>query len=287
MDGGAWPARFSRRAALAASLGAALLACEPSRDVVASAHPGLCDDADGDGLCDCLRVGVLGYPGTSGRVDEIQKWMGEHTASTETLGSQVLTTSLLARFDVLIVQDVRDGVADRRVGQEGVGVGIGRVFAEAEAQALKSWVDEGGGLLTLTGFGLKSGENTNINRLLEPFELSYSPKSVLYTARGRLSIPVTHWNATHPIASGITQVGVMNGYPVLKGGTLIAWQPAQGTYDIGRAVESQRGHVFAWGDEWIEYDSEWSNPAFQVQRLWLNMLKWLTAAEHCQVPRER
>jgi hypothetical protein len=281
MDGGAWPARFGRRAALVASLGAALLACEPARDVVASAHPELCDDAQGDGLCDCLRIGVLGYPGTSGDIDAIQKWMSARTASTEILANQVLTPRLLARFDVLIVQDVRDGVADGTVGQKGIGVGIGRAFAGAEVQALKGWVDEGGGLLTLTGFGRKSGENTNINRLLEPFGLSYSPRSILYTGGGRLSIPVTHWNAAHPIASGVTQVGVMNGYPV-SGGTLIAWQPAQGAYDIGRAVESQRGHVFAWGDEWIEYDSEWSNPAFQVQRLWLNTLEWLTAAEHCQ-----
>jgi hypothetical protein len=295
MEGGALPARFRRRAALAASLGAALLACEPTRDVVASARPELCDgidndgngiiddvDADGDGLCDCLRIGVFGYPGIWGSIGAIRHWMRARTAPTTILAGQVLTPGLLARFDVLIVQDVRDGVADGTFGQEGIGVGIGRTFAGAEVRALKEWVDSGGGLLALTGFGRNSEENTNINRLLAPFGLSYSPRSILPALAGRSSNPVTHWDAAHPIATGVTQVGVMSGFPV-SGGTLVAWEPTQGAYDIGRAVESQRGHVFAWGDEWIEYDSEWSNPAFQVQRLWQNTLKWLTAAKYCQI----
>ncbi len=45
------------------------------------------------------------------------------------------------------------------------------------------------------------------------------------------------------------------------------------------------GHVLVWGDEWITYDSEWSaHPDYQVQALWINVLKWLSPATECQVP---
>lgn len=291
------PARLGRRAAaLAALLAAALLACAPSRDIVASTRPEVCDgvdndengivddlDSNADGLCDCLRIAVLGYPGVWGNIDLIRGWMGARTAPTTILAAQALSPELLAGFDVLIVQDVRDGVAEGTFGQEGIGIGIGRVFADAEVRALEAWVGAGGGLMALTGYGENSGESANVNRLLAPFGLWYAPQPILGGTGGGPEIPVTHWDATHPIASGVSQVGFKNGYPV-SGGTLVAWEPMQGAYDVGRAVESGRGHVFAWGDEWIEYDAEWRNSRFQAKRLWLNALKWLTAAGYCQVP---
>ena len=50
------------------------------------------------------------------------------------------------------------------------------------------------------------------------------------------------------------------------------------------ASEYQRGRVYVWGDEWITYDSEWSaHTDYQVERFWLNSLKWLTAVGRCQV----
>lgn len=49
-------------------------------------------------------------------------------------------------------------------------------------------------------------------------------------------------------------------------------------------VAQGKGHVFLWGDEWITYNSEWNDhPDYQVQLLWLNAIKWLTAAGECQV----
>jgi hypothetical protein len=42
-----------------------------------------------------------------------------------------------------------------------------------------------------------------------------------------------------------------------------------------------------WGDEWITYDSEWDegqHPEYDVERFWLNVLKWLTPKDECQVP---
>jgi hypothetical protein len=43
--------------------------------------------------------------------------------------------------------------------------------------------------------------------------------------------------------------------------------------------------VLAWGDEWITFNSEWKDHSdYQVERLWQNMIKWLTVADECQVP---
>jgi hypothetical protein len=54
-----------------------------------------------------------------------------------------------------------------------------------------------------------------------------------------------------------------------------------------RAREVGKGRVLVWGDEWITFDSEWSShPEYQVERLWLNSLKWLTTPMSCQVPIE-
>ena len=46
-------------------------------------------------------------------------------------------------------------------------------------------------------------------------------------------------------------------------------------------------HVIVFGDEWITYDSEWSqdqHPEYQVEQFWLNIFKWLSPSDECQVP---
>lgn len=281
---------------LAVSLGAALfMGCGPAIDIVAVRGQETCDgkdedgdgiiddvDVDGDGLCDCLRAGVHGYPGASRSMDQLRGLMHARAVATEILADQELSAELLSGLDVLIIQDVQDGQARNTVGQAGVGMGIGRAYSQAEVQAVADWVAAGGGLMTLTGYVAASGETTNTNRLLAPFGMSYGAAAVLDAFAGP-EIPVTHWNSVHPLASGVTRVGFANGHPV-SGGTLIAWEPNPGAYDVARAVEWGRGHVFVWGDEWISYDPEWTNPNFQVRRLWLNAFKWLTAADRCQVP---
>lgn len=264
-------------------------------DVVALRGQELCDgddengngviddlDANGDGLCDCLRAGVHGYPGAAQGMDQLRALMHARAVPTDILAGEALTADLLAGLDLLIIQDVQDGQATSTVGQAGQGIGIGRAYSAEEVEAVAAWVAAGGGLMTLTGYVAAKGETTNSNRLLAPFGLSYGSEAILDAFTGP-EFPVTHWNSAHPLASGITQVGFANGHPV-SGGTLIAWEPNPGAHDVARAVDWGRGHVFAWGDEWITYDPEWSNPNFQVRRFWLNVFKWLTASDRCQVP---
>ncbi len=235
--------------------------------------------ADGGSGTKICQVATLGYRGSWGSGDIFADWLkGQSVQGTAQLQDQVLTADLLSSYQLVVVEDVRAG----QQGQVGVGQGIGRSYSTDEVEALRQWVAQGGGLMTLTGYA-DSSEITNVNSLLAPFGLSYGSTSILNS--GGSTTPVTHW-ADHPLAQGITEVGVANGYPVQgDGATLIAWEPTQGQYDVARAVEYQSGRVFAWGDEWITYDSEWKQHTdYQVAQFWINILNWLSPTSQCQAP---
>ncbi|HEY3452005.1 MAG TPA: hypothetical protein VGK67_36940 [Myxococcales bacterium] len=240
---------------------------------------GIIDDVDvgKDGICDCLKIATLGFPGQWGNGDVFNSWLnGKSLDGAVSLGSKVLTAEVLAPFQVIVVQDVRAGAP----GEEGKGKGIGRGYSTAERDALKAWVEAGGGVMTLIGYS-DSSEVENVNVLLGAFGLGYGSTQILPRSGGS-TVPVTHW-AAHPTTEGIQKIGVDNGYPV-TGGTLVAWEPDPGAHDVARVTTLGKGHVFVWCDEWITYDSEWSSHAdYQVERFWLNVIKWITAEGFCQV----
>lgn len=224
---------------------------------------GIIDDVDvgGDGICDCLLIATLGIPGEWGDGDVFAAWLDARSDMGATsLGDATLTAALLEPYEVIVVQDIR-----------------GRTYSSDEVAALRGWIEAGGGLMTLIGYG-NPDERTNVNRLLMPTGLQYDSAQIL---AGMPTIPVTTWH-THPVADMITQVGVDNGYEVTGTGTLIA---EQGGFDVLRGTTLGAGHVLVWGDEWITYDSEWvMHPEYQLERFWLNSIKWLTPAAECQVP---
>jgi hypothetical protein len=232
-------------------------------DGVDNDHNGIVDDLDvgGDGVCDCLLIATLGIPGEWGEGDVFAAWLDERSdTGAASLGDAVLTSELLAGYQVIVVQDIR-----------------GRTYSAAEVTALQNWIEAGGGLMTLIGYG-DSTERTNVNTLLAPSGIQYDSAAIL---PGSPTIPVTTWN-THPVADMITQVGVDNGYEVVGAGTVIA---QEGGFDLLRGNSLGAGKVLVWGDEWITYDSEWEgHPEYQLQRFWLNAIKWLTPAAQCQVP---
>jgi len=186
-----------------------------------------------------------------------------------------LTADLLNQFDIIVVQNV-----NAKLPSDGTG-GVGRPYSAAEVSALATFVNARGGLMTMTGFSDPT-ELTNVNALLGAFGLNYGSKQILQKSGGT-TVPVTTWFA-HPTSAGITAVGVDNGYESQSGqnlGTIVA---SQGGYIVGRALESSKGRVFQWGDEWITYNSERTqHPDYQVQLFWLNIIKWLTPANYCQV----
>jgi hypothetical protein len=219
----------------------------------------------------------MGYQGDVKPGDTLSDWIGPAIqGGIAHLGGATLTAEVLARYRVIVVADVREGTP----GTVGVGAGIGRSISSVEVEALRQWVDNGGGLMTLIGYGNPS-EVTNVNRLLAPFGLSYGTTSILVTYGS--GVPdITHW-ATHPLSAGVSQLAFDTGYEVKGGGTLIAWEPNPGQYDVARALEIGRGRVFAWGDEWIGYSASLDRSDLQLRRFWVNVLAWLTPPAECQV----
>jgi hypothetical protein len=220
-------------------------------------------DKDGDGVCDCLLIATLGVKGTSGQGDVFASWLTARSDNgAADLADQVLTPELLAKYQVIVAQNVKNN----------------HEYSPDEAAALADWVNKGGGFMTLIGY-TNAGEAHNVNRLLGPFMMDYADQQILQK-NGPNTIPITIWNP-HPIDMGVTQVGVDNGYPVEGTGDVIA---TGGGFDVAKVQVVGKGHVFMWGDEWVTYNSEWNDhPDYQVQLFWLNSIKWLTVAGQCQV----
>jgi hypothetical protein len=227
---------------------------------------GIVDDVDlgGDGVCDCLRIATLGSPGGAGSGNVFNAWLQARSNQGATsLGAKVLTKEALAPYQVLIAQNLQ---------------AIGRTYSEAEVQVLADWIKNGGGFMTLIGYSDPS-ERENANRLLAPVGISYGAKPIL-AKTGPKTVPITQWTA-HPVTEGVSRLGVDNGYAVLGQGTVLAREAG---YDLLRAQSVGQGHALAWGDEWITFDSEWTrNADYQVERFWLNAIKWLTPSRQCQV----
>ena len=153
----------------------------------------------------------------------------------------------------------------------------GREYSEDEVAALQGWIEAGGGFMTLIGYA-GSEERANVNQLLVPTGIQYDSAPIL---AGSPTIPVTEWEP-HPVSDMVTQVGVDNGYEVIGEGDVLARESG---FVLLRAKDMGSGKVLVWGDEWITYDSEWTeHPEYQLERFWLNAIKWLTPATECQVP---
>jgi len=237
-------------------------------DGIDNDNDGIIDDVDknGDGVCDCLLIATLGVTGTWGKGDVFATWLSARSDTGATdLADQTLTPELLAKYEIIVAQDVS----------------ANHQYTDDEVKALSDWVNKGGGFMTLIGYGQTDTEIDNVNRLLAPFSMSYLNMHILPKPRtGNPTQPITMWNP-HPIDMGVTAVGVDNGYPVSGMGDVIA---TGGGYDLGVAQTVGSGHVFAWADEWITYNSEWdSHPDYQVKTFWVNAVKWLTVAAQCEV----
>ncbi len=223
---------------------------------------GIIDDVDlgGDGICDCLGVLLLGDPGPLSSGTFVAWLESRGTTAQRRLDSSgpPLAAADLTGIDVVIL--------DR----------LSRDYDATEVAALQAFVRAGGGLISMTGYSWHGPDATRPNLVLlglgAPYEVSV-----------HLDGAVTEWLATHPIADGIDVMTFQGGYAVtpLAGFSTTTVATRDG-YAVGVAVESGDGRVFVWGDEWIEYDTEWAAMP-TVARLWANLFGWLVP-RRCTVP---
>lgn len=240
---------------------------------------GIIDDVDvgGDGICDCLNIATIGSIGPwSDGGNLFASWLGARSPQgAVALGDQELTEELLRPFQVVVVLHVD---TTEITGNSGAVAPAHHAFTEAEAQAFSAWVRGGGGVMTTIGYaGWEEGEVVNINRLLNPLGMGYSTTSFDVTGY------IEDW-APHPVTEGVSRILMDNGTsPEGPAGTNLARDAAGRVALQIAAVEA--GRVVVWGDEWITYDSEWSDVTDQqVELFWVNIIKWLTPPGQCQVP---
>jgi hypothetical protein len=208
--------------------------------------------------CTRLNIGMLGKPGTLPSAN-FQQWLtdaGTSATRVQTLATDAFTAETLAPFDVIVLDH------------------LVREYTPAEAATFKTWVEAGGGVVAMTGYTDTSAD-FRANTFIRTLGVSYG---------GPLqSDPITTF-AAHPITVGLSSVTFAGGYVVSPETassyvrTSIASMPAGAA---AYAIEASNGRAFVWGDEWIEFDSEWSTMP-EIKSLWVNAFKWL-APKRCEL----
>jgi hypothetical protein len=220
-------------------------------------------DADAAAGCTQLNIGILGNPGSNDS-SNFEQWLAKSGTSVkriQTTADEAMTHEALAPFDVVVVDCLtRDYTAD-------------------EATIFAAWVSAGGGLAAMSGYHDDTTVDWHANSLLAPLGVAYSG--------GLLWGPVTSF-ATHPITAGLTSVTFTGGYAVSDLGgmtstrTPIAFLPGTPDTTVAFAIQMGAGHAFVWGDEWIEFDSEWSALP-EIPQLWVQVFAWISPTSKCSL----
>jgi hypothetical protein len=271
-------------------------------------RPPKCDDA---GNCSCINIASIGRPAhygvaglNSDNTNAFTDWLNANSSASVDMymTHPTITADFLAKYDVLLIQWLTDS-----------NTGPYWTFSDDEINTLKKWVNDGGGLITLSGYDMNAEEVTPLNRLLSFTDISYDKDNVLpgCAMDGGTSlcycwgnpVPLGGW-MPGPIGQNVTQVGAFYGRSIRPGNaTVDCSDPATSKVYAAHEVVG-KGHVFAYTDEWVTYSSQWlgtssvnasamytdpNNPCymksaadvFQVPQLWYNVIKWEASGTQC------
>ncbi|MGA7740865.1 MAG: hypothetical protein WBP56_26585 [Polyangia bacterium] len=270
-----------------------------------------CDDA---GNCNtCLAILSLGQPGQTGSstgdngdTAAFQTYMNTQTNAKMTMLTTFtsLTDSLLNQYDVVILQALEDNVTSSQTW----------TYQASDIAALERWVNAGGAIIAMSGYGGNSIEVKPLNQLLSFSGITYGTANTFTTCPDNLcscadgSIPFNNWLATYADNPAIThdlkKVGIFYGRPVNCSGStcqVFAADPSSGGGNVGVAQVVGNGRIFAWGDEWVTYTSQWgltptqwdnastypqcaghtAESSYSVPQFWNNAFKWVAPNAGC------
>jgi hypothetical protein len=223
-------------------------------------------DAGSDGASPCtqLNIGIFGNPGANPS-SNFQTWLvsaGTSVQRVQTTTTEPLTAATLQPFDVVVLD------------------WLTRDYTPAEAATFAAWISAGGGVASMSGYDGNTTDDWHANSLLAPLEVAYSGPL--------LNGPVTQF-AAHPITVGLTSVTFAGGYAISDlGGTASTRTPigflpspsGSGNVAVAYAIQMSQGRAFVWGDEWIEFDSEWSTLP-EIKQLWVQVFAWISPMNKC------
>ena len=219
-------------------------------------------DAGGDGICDCLSIALFGNKGAN-PASQFEAWLeaqGTQVDRIQTMNVPI-DQATLDKYDIIIL--------DRLI----------RAYSPQEAALIEGWVGNNGGLMSMTGYTGGPNDVNFPNSILGPMGLTYN------NSMGIISGPVTNW-VPHPISDMITSVTFLGGFYINVMNDGVGMNTVVATLPPGPVAVAQvrkGGKVFVWGDEWIEFDSEWQNVP-QIKKLWANILGWLSPQNFCTIP---
>ncbi len=239
-------------------------AANPDASDASNTDPAFVDaggaDAADAAACNVINIGILGNPGANAS-SNFQQWLtkaGTTVQRIQTTANDPLTAQSLAPFNVIVLDH------------------LPRAYGPAEAAVVKAFVEAGGGLVSMTGY-VNNNADWYANPLIATLGVNYSGALI--------DGPVTAF-VPHPITQGLTSVTFLGGYAVTTTGasnntrTPIASLPEG---NIAFAVQASAGRAFVWGDEWIEFDSEW-NTIPEIKSLWVNIFGWVAPSGCPLVP---
>ncbi len=220
-------------------------------------------DVGGDGICDCLSIALLGNQGANPSA-EFQDWLiaqGTKVDRIHTNPADFLDKATVNKYDIIIL--------DYMV----------RNYTPEEAATMKTWVEAGGGLMSMTGFTNAPLTADRPNSLIKPMGLSYNLSKGFFSGPVKTFVP-------HPITEGLTSISFFGGLfiDIVEDGVGInktIMTLPQGP--VGVVQDRMVGRLFIFGDEWIEFDSEWKNIP-EIKKFWVQTLSWLGPKNSCSVP---
>jgi len=222
--------------------------------------PATTPDRDGTGECQTLNIGILGNPGLNGS-SNFEQWLtkaGTSVTRIQTTPNEPITSATFAPFDTVVLDYLT------------------RDYTTDEAAIFADWVSAGGGVAAMSGYRDDSTVDWRANTLLAPLGVAF--------AGDRVWGPAMSF-AQHPITQGLSSVTFTGGYPVKDlGGTagertalaFVSTPPVP----VSFAVSFGSGRAFVWGDEWIEFDSEWAALP-QIPELWVQVFAWIAPTTTC------
>jgi len=296
---------------------------DPGTGGADAGHQTRCDSA---GNCSCIAIASIGHEGvwgpcSSDNTTAFQNWLNtQSTAHVDNYEEKpTLTADFLAKYDVIILQwMVANGKQDND--------GAPWVFSADEVAALKDWVNNGGGIVALSGYQCEDPsciqDIVATNQLLSFTDIQFnrdvalSPKSLsnnmdLYCWGGSIPLgaPIASgiystgmWDQTTPIGAHVTDVGAYDARSITSTSATVDVSDAAGHYAVHEQIG--KGHVVAYGDEWVTYSGEWTgtsqclqasaftnmydpcyqkSPAtiFQISQFWYNSLKYAASSVEC------
>lgn len=222
------------------------------------------DGPENPDTCYCIRMGVIGIFDSAANDDDkdvtaFVDWLNNDSSATITMVNNgrkpTITADFLKDFDILLFLYQADALHSGWWS-----------YSESEATALRKWINEGGGIVSVTGFNgnALNNEVASINSIIEPATgISYNTDMILNSCPGGLPCycwwnanPIDGFDPDHEISNMVTQIGGFTGSSINApdGADVVA---SNDTGNTVVAAEIGEGRAVALADEWPLFSKLW------------------------------